>query len=284
MATSAPGEWTCPTCSAVVTTPYCPECGERPLQARDLTLRGLFDRAFHAVTNVDGRLPRTAWCLLRWPGALTVAFVTGKRKPYIAPFQLFLLANVLFFAVQSISQTNVFGSQLDSHLQVQDWKETARALTDARLEQKHLALAQYEPVFNRAVAQNAKTLIFLMTIPFALLLAVLFHKRERPFAVHAVLSLHVWSFLLIVFSFSLVAADTNLLLGGAGLRSAGLDNVLSAINLVACATYMFLAVNPVYGSRGVARIVKALVLTLSMGTIVLGYRFFLFPITLYATT
>jgi hypothetical protein len=37
-------------------------------------------------------------------------------------------------------------------------------------------------------------------------------------------------------------------------------------------------------SRGVVRLAKALVLTLALGVIVLGYRFLVFLITLFATT
>ena len=61
------------------------------------------------------------------------------------------------------------------------------------------------------------------------------------------------------------------------------DNVLSAANLAACALYVYAAIGPVYGARGPLRAVKALVLTLAVGAIVLGYRFAIFLITLYAT-
>jgi hypothetical protein len=49
-------------------------------------------------------------------GVLTVAYVQGRRLPYIGPFQLFLLSNVLFFAMQSQTNTNIVSSPLDSHL------------------------------------------------------------------------------------------------------------------------------------------------------------------------
>ena len=284
MATSAPDAWTCPSCKAVVTTPFCPTCGERLLHRRDLSLRSLFDQAFHALTNVDGRVFRTARSLLFHPGSLAVAYLHGPRKRYIAPFQVFLLANVVFFAVQSISATNIFGSTLASHLHLQDWQATARALTAARLQHAHLTLDRYAPVFDRAVENNAKTLVILMTVPFALLLAAFFHRRERPFAVHAVLALHVLSFLLIVFSASLLIADLDTLLGGAGLRSAGVDNALSTFNVLACAAYLFFAVHRVYHASGWMRVLKTFALSLALLAIVLGYRFLLFLITLYATT
>ena len=50
------------------------------------------------------------------PGALTVAYLRGQRKADLLPFQIFLVANVLFFAIQSVTGENVFSTTLDSHL------------------------------------------------------------------------------------------------------------------------------------------------------------------------
>src|SRR6188768_1063669 len=46
-------EWVCPTCRGAVTTPYCAHCGEEPLPPRDLTLRGIAEKALHALTSID---------------------------------------------------------------------------------------------------------------------------------------------------------------------------------------------------------------------------------------
>jgi hypothetical protein len=93
--------WACVTCGTSVATSHCPDCGESRVRPRDLGLRKLTIEAFHSLTDVDSRLIRSIRALLFRPGALTIAYLEGPRKPYIAPFQLFLLANLLFFAVQS---------------------------------------------------------------------------------------------------------------------------------------------------------------------------------------
>jgi hypothetical protein len=285
MATPAPtDDWTCPTCGGRVDTAFCACCGERRLERRDLSMRSLFDRVAHALTSVDGRVLRTAWTLLRRPGALTVAYLTGRRKPFIAPLQVFLLANVVFFAIASFSAGNVFGAKLDSHLHQQDWAASARSLVAHRLALSHRTLADYAPVFDHAVERNAKTLVFLMTIPFALLVAAMFRRRRLPFLTHATFSLHAWAFLLIVFSFATLFADADALRGGAGLRSAVLDNVLTTGCIVACLLHMRSALGPVYGIGGGRRLLASVLLTLAVGVIVLGYRWLLFVITLYGTT
>lgn len=238
---------------------------------------------FRAFTSVDGRLLRSLRHLVIRPGMLTVAYVRGQRKPYLGPFQLFLIANVLFFAVQSLTGTNIFSSTLDSHLHDQDWSSVAQDFVAQRLEDRHTTLDRYAPIFDQAVVLNAKSLIVLMVLPFALLLPVVFYRDGKPFAAHVVFSFHLFAFLLLLFCVSLGISALDALFGGAGLKSPRMDNLLSMFNLAACSTYLYIATGTVYAAMGALRVVKVLALALALGGLVLGYRFVLFLITLYST-
>ncbi len=275
--------WTCPKCQLEVATPFCAQCGEEPVAPRDLTLRALAGKLLHALTSIDARAARSAWHLLRRPGALTVAWVSGLRKPYVAPFQLFLIANVIFFALQWLTHENVFSSTLDSHLHHQDWSELARTLTPQRLQARHTDLARFSPEFDRAVVFNAKSLIVLMAMVFALLPPLVFWRERKPFMVHVVFALHLYTFLLLLFCLALLIAKTSAWLGAGGLDAPWVDNLLSVANLAACMLYLYLAIGPVYGAAGVRRIVQAVLLGIAVGAIALGYRFVIFLITLYTT-
>ena len=276
-------QWTCPTCRVALSTPFCASCGEEPLAPRDLTLRGLAEKLLHAVTSIDARTARSAWKLLRQPGALTLAWTSGVRRAYVAPFQLFLIANVIFFALQWVTSENVFSSSLDSHLHHQDWSDLAQSQLARRLAATQTDIEQFAPAFDRAVVINAKSLILLMTLPFALLLPLAFLRERRPFMTHVAFSLHLYTFLLLLFCVALLAAKLSAVLGFGGLDAPMVDNVLSVANLAACATYIYLAIGPVYGARGALRALKAAFLALAVAAIVLAYRFVLFFITLYAT-
>lgn len=275
--------WTCPACQEVVVTPFCSRCGEEPLAPRDLTVRGLAEKLIHALTSIDARAVRTTQRLLRFPGELTLAWTRGVRKPYVTPFQIFLIANVIFFGVQWLTGEIVFSSPLASHLHHQDWSELAQTLLAKHLETGHIKLEEYAPIFDRTVVLNAKSLIVLMTIPFALLLPLVFIRERRPFMAHVAFSLHLYTFLLLLFCIGLIAAKFSALLGFGGLESARVDNVLTAVNLVACALYVYIAIGPVYGAAGATRLIQAMVLSIAVAAIVVGYRFVLFLITLYAT-
>ena len=199
-------QWTCPTCKKTVLTAFCAQCGEEPHGPHEFTVRGVAEKLAHAFTSIDARVVRTAWRLLRHPGRLTLAWTSGTRKPYVAPFQLFVIANVLFFALQWLTGMNIFSTSLDSHLHHQDWAELARSLVAGRLEKTGIPLELYAPVFDQAVVFNAKSLIVLMAVPFALLLPLLFYRAHRPFLVHVVFSLHHYTFLFLLFCASLLAA------------------------------------------------------------------------------
>jgi hypothetical protein len=275
--------WTCPTCANHVTTPFCPQCGESPLRPPDLTLRGIAGKGLHAATSIDGRLLRTLWFLLRHPGRLTVAHLKGQRMPYVPPFQLFLIANAFFFAMQSLTDTQIFGSTLESHLYHQDWSPLAQSLVAERVAKLQTNLTQYTLAFDHAAVLNAKSLVILMVVPFALLLSLAFLHARKPFVAYVYFSLHLYAFLLLLFSLALAVAAIDVHSGGLGLSSPVVDKLLSIINLGVCGGYAFLAAGPVFGSRGVTRLVGAVGMALTAALITLGYRFAIFLITLYMT-
>lgn len=207
-----------------------------------------------------------------------MCFLRGERVRYLGAFQLFLIANVLFFAVQSLTHENVVGATLDSHLHHQDWSGLAQTLVTRHLAATGMSLDRHAPLFDQAVAQHAKTLIVLMVIPFALVLPIVFYRSGQPFAAHVVFALHFYTFVLLLYCVSLAIAAA-----GGGLASPRVDVVLSVLNTVACAVYPYVATGVVFGDRGAVRLGKVLVLALAANAIVVGYRFVLLPITLQTT-
>ena len=275
--------WACPTCLRTVSTPYCPQCGERPLHARELTLRGFMDQLVQAFTSIDGRLLRSFRCLIGRPGFLTVAYLHGQRKPYVGPIPLFLIANALFFATEALMGGTVFTTPLDSHLNSQPWSAFAQVLISHRLETMQTTRDLYAPVFDHAVARNAPSLIMLMALSFVVVPSIVFFRSRRPFVVHALFSLHVYAFVLVLLSVATAVPRVDAWLGGAGFLSDGLDRVISLTLLLACAIYLYVATGTVYGAHGALRVFKVSTLTLAMAAIVLGYRFALLIVTLYST-
>jgi len=278
----ASGPWTCPTCKVTVATPFCSNCGEKQKHPRDFTLKGLAAMTYNAFSPVDGKLLRSILHLIRYPGRLTAAFQHGQRMPYVGPFQLFLIVNVAFFAAQSAGSMRIFTQPLAQRVYGDElWSPTAKVLTEAHLAKIGQAFAQFAPLFDQALAVNAKSLIGLMVPPFALLMPLVFLRRNQPLAVNMVFSLHFYSFLLLLFCVPLAGMEVSTLLGGPGVPPLLIDQVMSVALLLACAVYLYLAIGPVYEVRGIARVIQAAVLAVAVAAIFLVYRFVLLPITLY---
>jgi hypothetical protein len=130
---------------------------------------------------------------------------------------------------------------------------------------------------------NAKALIILMALAFAPFLPAVFYGAHRRFGAHVVFALHLYAFILLLFCVSLLLAEIQQRMGGAGLASPAVDLALTLFNLGATGLYLWFAIGAFYGSRGVARLAKAagLAVVVVVG-ITLGYRFAIFLVTLYS--
>jgi hypothetical protein len=278
-----PNPWACPTCKTSVATLHCPSCGERALQPGDLTFLGLMTQVFHTLSSIDSRLLRSLKVLIIRPGQITNAYVLGPRKPYIGPFQLFLIVNVAFFAVQAFVGSPIFSTSLHSHMHAQDWSAFAQTLVMRKLEATHVSLAAYAPVFDHAVDVNARSLVILLVLPFTLLLIPLFATSRRPFVTHLVFALHLLAFLLLCSCVLLLLTLLETWLGGAGLGSSFFDWGSFLVLFAVIATYLYVATGTVYGATGLSRALKVALLAVVIAAAVPGYRFLIFMVTLYYT-
>jgi len=133
------------------------------------------------------------------------------------------------------------------------------------------------------VVLYAKSLIVLMVLALAPVLAMIFWRSHRPVGAHIVFGLHVYAFVLLLFCLSLGIGEVSLLTGGGGIASPGVDTALTLFNLAACLAYLYLAIGSAYGVSGVPRALAALLLAACIGVIVVGYRFLMFVVTLWFT-
>lgn len=91
----APGA--CRNCGTPLQGDFCGACGERRFDPADRRLGRLLSRAFSAVTDLDGRAWGSLRALLFRPGTLDRDWMAGRRRRWLPPFTLFLLANVAYF-------------------------------------------------------------------------------------------------------------------------------------------------------------------------------------------
>ncbi|WP_420457082.1 DUF3667 domain-containing protein [Rubrivirga sp.] len=92
----------CLNCGAVLPGQFCPDCGQRDQPLRQ-PAHVFIAESVSEYFGLDGRLWRSLGLLLFRPGALTVAYLDGRRTRYLRPLRLYLTATVLFFFLLSLT-------------------------------------------------------------------------------------------------------------------------------------------------------------------------------------
>lgn len=92
---------TCLNCGETIEKQFCPECGQKNIDSRR-SFYVLFTDFFATILNYDNSFWRTIITLYRSPGKLTLEYMAGRRKRYLPPIQLYLVASFLVFFIPRI--------------------------------------------------------------------------------------------------------------------------------------------------------------------------------------
>ena len=283
------GAWTCPGCRERRDTAFCGVCGEKRLDHHDLTIAGLAEHAIESLTHLDGRVFRSLRDLVLRPGTLTTAYINGHRKPYFAPFQIFLITNLLFFVLQSALGFQVLSNDLGSHIGMagrasQYYSGIARPIAERRLAATDRTIEDYADVFNHAVRVNAKAMVVLMVPAIALVSLASFPRARFPLITSVVFAFHFLAFFLLLEALlmPLVGLPAGMVLRVLSLGRLW-DPFMSAVLIALCAVWTFKAYRRVYGTAPISAAFKSVGLSLVFISIVIGYRFVVFLVTLYTT-
>ncbi|HUN65936.1 MAG TPA: DUF3667 domain-containing protein [Bacteroidota bacterium] len=99
-----PAAESCPNCGTILAANvrYCSDCGQ---EQRDLRVpfRRFAGEALEGLFHIDAKAFRTLRALMLHPGALTVEYLTGRRRRYVAPVRLYITISVLFFFLAAVA-------------------------------------------------------------------------------------------------------------------------------------------------------------------------------------
>lgn len=90
----------CANCGAVLSGPYCNQCGQKAHVHR--TLAAIGHDLMHGVLHLDGKLAHTLPLLAFKPGRLTRRYIEGERAKFVSPMAMFLFSVFAMFAVFQI--------------------------------------------------------------------------------------------------------------------------------------------------------------------------------------
>jgi hypothetical protein len=188
-----PLETACRNCGAALAGEWCSACGERRWRASDRSLGALAREAFGALTDWDGRILGTLRALLAAPGRLSSDWIEGRRRRWLGPMALFLLANVAYFLAAPMTD---FDLSLRDQVDLQPHRALARSMVDARLAARGIGFDEYAAQYAAASGNLAKSLIIWHVPWLALGLALLAGWRRWQAADHLVVALHLFTVLI----------------------------------------------------------------------------------------
>ena len=207
--TAAAGLERCVSCDAPLSGPYCSRCGEQKIEPDALTLRHfLVHTVASELLSIDGKLWRTLALLFTRPGRLALEYSAGRRRAYLNPFRLLLMAIVAYalmyvagravtlklgrvevsIAPAAISRSNSVEGTINSV----DPYRLLQGRIDAKRERLGSRAARER--FHDLLAAFVQPASFMNVIVFAVALQLLFRSQRRRFLEHAAFSMHFISF------------------------------------------------------------------------------------------
>ncbi len=96
----------CRNCGTEYVGNYCPNCGQEAHTGAPTALAFIYEFLTRNVFE-RGKLPRTIWHLIRYPGGLTVDFLEGRRQRFIRPVRLYIGLSVLYFLILSLISSDL---------------------------------------------------------------------------------------------------------------------------------------------------------------------------------
>jgi len=277
----------CPSCGSAVEGKFCGACGEKESDRHDLSLSHFFSHALGEFFHFDSRIFRSFRLLVTRPGFLAAEYVRGCRKPYLHPFQLFFVANLLYFFLQPLTGWTGLRTPLYIHMHMLPYSKLASHLVERRILAYGITLQQFSASFNHVIDAQARTLVVVMVPLSALLFALVQWRKKRYFGEHLVLALHFIAFWLLAIFIVMYGSGSVILrlLAHRGIHfpDTKVDAFLFPITRLVQAIYLYFAFRTFYRDSVLAALLKSALVAYLAVYLVQLYRFVLFFTALYSS-
>lgn len=283
---AADAGWSCPTCGARVSGKFCPGCGEKKFSVADLSIRHFFTHAMGEFFHFDSKIFFSFKLLFTKPGFLSAEYARGCRKPYLHPFQVFFIANLIYFFLQPLTGWSGLKTPLYVHTHMSNYTSLATHLVAQRVAAKGIAEPEFARSFDHVVDLQARSLVLLMVPMFALALWLMEWRKRKFFGEHLAFALHFYAFWVITMFLVVFGLSKPVLLflrhRGIVFVETKLDHSLYLIGKAILFVYLFPALRTFYHDKIGFAVVKALGLIFAMDFMMQAYRFILFLTALYS--
>ena len=244
----------CLNCGHETQSRYCSECGQENTTYR-VSLGRLLGDLFEELFQLESRLWRSLWDLVRHPGRLTREYNAGRRVRYTSPLRLYLLASVTYFFTVAVLPPTA--SSINLQLSPKDAAKLKtlpppKNVIEKRIRERlgmidKLDLVDASRRAREILVANTPRVMAILVPIFALLLMMLFWRRY--YVEHLVFALHAHAFAFLLLTLALLP------------RRAGLGNWATLVAI----GWTLVALHNVYQQSWLRVSWKALLLTLLYG-------------------
>ena len=231
---SDPASTRCRNCEAVLTGPYCSQCGQRDIDYHQ-SIGTVFRDFLDSFLAFDGKVIQTLWLLLSRPGELTLRFLQGQQIRFLNPIRVYVSISLVFFLVLH------FAKPTSTVLVLKGDSPAGHYDNAAPNEQEAAADQQFGSHLVAEFVERLQWMILICVPIYAGLLKLIYLRNGRPYLAHLVFAFHLHS------AFFVCALVQTLL--GAISSAPHLGWIKWAVGLLDLwlAVYLFLAQQRVYG-------------------------------------
>lgn len=210
---------------------FCSSCGQKSIER--LRLRTLLGELASTFFAWDSKLFATLKLLLFTPGQVSLNYIAGKRKRYVAPLRIYLFFSVVFFLAISLLGSNVSAPEgegpTDVNFSLGD--DTSFFSRDTLiLMEEHNRLDELPIIYEREndlaktfvkqvirvsiqhgdfpsfLRENASIMFFFFIPVFGWILKLFHRKNELDYIEHLVFGLYFHSFLFFILLVTLLVS------------------------------------------------------------------------------
>lgn len=220
---------TCQNCGDEVMVRFCPTCGQENIETKK-SFHYLFTHFVEDLVHYDNSFWKAIKYLLYSPATLTIIYLNGKRKQFMAPVKLFIFINFFAFFVFNafvfhdmedivttdtkesktlFDKKNVFNDK-NKFVGANQKEKTEKSWLDVNINEKMVKLNQKYTIreinkmmFNKAIT-NLPKWIFLFMPFFAFGLWLTHDKKKWWYFDHGIFTFHFFSTVLLLLSFSAI--------------------------------------------------------------------------------
>lgn len=267
---------------------YCPNCGQEN-HSHHAPFKHIFIELIESLTHFDTKFFATVKALFLKPGLLTKDYIEDKRARYVPPVRLYVFVSFIFFFLLSVfsksDRTSPMSREANPRtapIKIIGQQNTQDSIIAALEKEKNITDSMVDSVINSKLPnegwiakiflrQSIRSelglitrddvnhvfvkyigiVVFILMPIFAILLLMLYIRRERLYIEHLIFSVHFHAFVFVILIFAFL------------LYKITLEDEWSVYLSFIIPIYSTIALKRVYENSWPKTVLKSLLLTIS---------------------